>query len=616
MLTKLVYVLVYALAIVDMTFTGRALKKVGKYHSRLLRRALFYGSVAIFANILIALAKNALYAEIAYCIYFASIDWVLLYLTGFCLAYTEHERSVKKLKLPTMLIMGIDNLMIVLNPFLKLHFDIYENTSFPDTVFYQTSFNPMYYVHLGIDYIAVAVTVFFIIYRIKRSYDLYRHKYILILSVLMLVVVLNIIYMAFALVLDASVVFYAVAGTLIYFCITRFVPEKLTNTYLGMAVDDMNEGLLLFDINNECIFANSFGKARLGAKAGETTFDSEPIATIMGKLSEKGLNFGKTTLTLPRSDAEGEQYHYQIRCNALRDKKNRILGSYFLIEDDTEEISYLRQLKTARNEADEANRAKSRFLANMSHEIRTPLNAVLGMNELILRESDDPRILEYARDIRTSGTALLSLIGDVLDFSKIEAGREEITNDEYAPYELFAESYRRFRVMAQEKGLELDINYDPGIPVKLIGDRRHIAQVTDNLISNAIKYTESGGVFVSVSFGHSGEDRYKLTVAISDTGIGIDEQDLPRLFDVFQRVNEKKNATIQGTGLGLAITKELVTRMGGTLEVTSAVGIGSTFTFSLKQSVADPTPVGTRRVFAETPGHIVENRLPKDTEPV
>lgn len=611
MLTKLVYVLIYALAIVDMTFTGRALKKVGKYYARLLRLALLFGSIAIFANILIALAPNALYAANAYSIYFASIDWILLYLTGFCLVYTEHGKSVKILKYPAMLIMAADSILLLLNQVLGFSFEVYENTSFPDTVFYQTSFLPMYYVHLGIDYIAVAITIFFIIYRIIKSYDVYRRRYVMILSVLLLVVGLNIIYMAFSWVLDASVIFYAVAATLIYFCITRFVPEKLTNISLSMAVNDVNMGLILFDINNECIFANRFSKERFGVSESVTTFESEPIASILSALSSEGKDFGKTEITVPFREADDNgtspetgdtsaDRHYQVRYHALKDKKERLIGSYFLMEDDTEEITYLQQLKAARNEADEANKAKSRFLANMSHEIRTPLNAVLGLNELILRESDDLVIQEYSKDIKSSGNALLSLINDVLDFSKIDADREKITNEEYDPYELFRESYRMFRVSARNKGLGLDINFDPLIPRLLSGDRKHIKQVIDNLISNAIKYTREGGVFISVSPDSPAySSQIVLNIAISDTGIGIAAEDIPHMFDVFQRVNEKENASIQGTGLGLAISKELVTRMGGTLEVTSTPGIGSTFTVILPQSVVDPSPVGSRRVFSD-----------------
>ena len=145
-------------------------------------------------------------------------------------------------------------------------------------------------------------------------------------------------------------------------------------------------------------------------------------------LAENNEEFGKTTYVMTRDTGNGPiEEHYQIRYNKLRDRKNRQIGSYLLIEDDTEEVSYLKQLSDARNKADEANRAKSVFLANMSHEIRTPLNAVLGMNEMILRETKDHELIEYSENIKSSGIALLNLINDILDFSRIEAHKMDVT---------------------------------------------------------------------------------------------------------------------------------------------------------------------------------------------
>ena len=592
MASKIIYVLVYSLAIADMIVISRALKRVDKYYGRLLRKALWYGMAAIFANIMIALAVNAVVAEIAYCIYFASINWIMMYLTGFCLSYTEHDRSIRILKIPVILIMAIDTATILANPITKMHFIIFENPV-QDTVFYQTTIFPAYYVHLTIDYIAVLVTIFFIVYRIIKSYDIYRMKYVLILGVLLLVVILNIIYMAFSLLLDASVVFYAVAATLIYFSITRFVPQKLMTGTISMAVDDMNEGLILFDVSNQCIFANAFSKRRFALSEKTATFESEPMASTIRSLSSRNQQYGKSSYTkLQEAGREFREEHYQIRYNLLKDRKNRPIGSYFLIEDDTEEVSYLKQINAAKNEADEANRAKSDFLANMSHEIRTPLNAVLGMNEMILRKTDDPALLEYAVNIRNSGKMLLNLINDILDFSRIEARKMELIPVEYAPHNCLRECFERFERMAEEKDLTFTADGAGDIPSKLVGDERYIIQILSNIISNAIKYTRTGGVTVKMCCTPVDREHVKLIATVSDTGIGIDQKDIPCLFDAFQRVNEKENATIQGTGLGLAITKKLVEIMNGTIKVDSTIGKGSTFTVSIEQKVADPAPSG------------------------
>ncbi|MCR5323235.1 MAG: response regulator [Lachnospiraceae bacterium] len=593
MYTKVIYCLVDYLAIIDIVFTYRALKKVKQEYGRFLRIALILGIVAIAANVLIAVSMNVTFAGIAYSLYFAAIDWILLYLTGFCLSYTDHEKALKVLRIPALILMTADSLSILCNPIFGHQFSIYENKSVPDTIFFQTTFHGAYYTHLAIDYIAVVITLFFIIYRIKKSYDLYRMKYIMILAVLLLVVILNIAYMAFSLLLDASVIFYAVAGTLIYFCICRFVPNKLMSDSIGMTVDDMNEGLILFDVSDQCIFANVFSKSRFGLTEETFSFLTEPLLSVKTSLEEDG-GFGKTTYTMTRCvDGKDIEEHYQIRVNRLKDKKERQIGSYVLLEDITEDMSYLKQISDARNEADEANRAKSLFLANMSHEIRTPLNAVLGMNEMILREAEDPQLLSYAENIRLSGNSLLHLINDILDFSRIEAHKADVVPVEYELHKMLRECYFRFEKAVGEKNLYLDVNCDPRLPLKLIGDERYIIQILSNIISNAVKYTKTGGIHISVNAdGNTDSDNIMLRFAVSDTGIGISEADIPYLFDAFQRVNEKENATIQGTGLGLAITKELVELMDGSIEVESTVGKGSTFTVHMPQRIADASPVG------------------------
>ena len=598
MYTKVIYVLVDSIAIITILFTYGALHKVSTEYGRFLRHALIFGAVAIFSNILIALAPNALFARHAYSFYFASIDWILLYLTAFCLSYTEHEKALRILRIPAIVITFADSICILVNIIFEHSFGIYE-TIHSDSIFYQTTFKMPYYIHLAIDYIAILITLFFIVYRIVKSHSLYRMKYVMILAVLLLVVGMNLVYIMFSLVLDASVVFYAVAGALICFCITRFVPNKLMTDTIGMAVDDMKEGLVLFDIKEQCIFANEFFKRRFGLNESDITFSNEPMKSVIRSLSDKGEQFGKTAYLNMRESKKGfEEEHYQIRYNQLKDKKGRGIGSYLLLEDDTEEMSYLKQIRDAKDEADTANRAKSIFLANMSHEIRTPLNAVLGMNEMILREAADPQLISYARNIRTSGNSLLHLINDILDFSRIEARKMDILPSQYNLHDLLRECYGNFEKSASGKGLSFDIECTPNIPRLLNGDYRHLLQALSNIVSNAVKYTRTGGISISVNMLEAlvaDKKRITLIMSVTDTGIGIAKEDIPFLFNSFQRVNEKENATIQGTGLGLAITKELVELMGGSIKVDSILGKGSRFTITIPQFVADPAPIGEFR---------------------
>ncbi len=591
MYTKIIYVLIDSLAIVIMFFVLMASMQIRQRYGQILRKAFVCSIAAIFSNILIAISMDEVFAGVAYALYFAVIDWMLLYLTGFCLAYTDHEKSLKILKPVAMTLMGIDSVSILLNIVFKHTFTIYE-VEFRGATFYQTKFLTPYFIHLALDYLAIILTFCFIVYRIAKSYDIYRMKYIMILSVLVLVVFLNLVYMALSLVLDISVVFYAVAGTLICVGITRLVPRNLMSHSIAKAVNDMNEGIVLFDISNKCIFANKYYKERFGALAEEFTFDTEPMASVISSLREKGKRFGAAAFE--RMNREGNQEHFQMLFNQLLDKKNRPIGSYLLVEDDTDEISYVRQLDDARREADEANRAKSTFLANMSHEIRTPLNAVLGMNEMILRRAEDPELLEYAENIRSSGNALLHLINDILDFSKIEARKMELIMAEYKPHDLLRECITRFEKMADDKDLLLKATFDPNIPSVLEGDILHLTQIISNIVSNAIKYTKEGSVELRFCEGERpiAKGDFGLQIEVKDTGTGIAREDLPHLFDAFERINEKENANIQGTGLGLAITKELVELMKGSVSVESEFGHGTLFKVYVPQKVKDATPAG------------------------
>ncbi|MCR5324168.1 MAG: response regulator [Lachnospiraceae bacterium] len=251
----------------------------------------------------------------------------------------------------------------------------------------------------------------------------------------------------------------------------------------------------------------------------------------------------------------------------------------------------MQELKVAKEKADAANIAKSEFLANMSHEIRTPINAVLGMNEMIIRECSDPNIVRYARDVEGAGKNLLAIINDILDFSKIEAGKMELVE---APYRLSAVlndvvNMTIFRV--RSKNLKFDVKVDKDIPDNLSGDEVRIRRIIVNLLNNAVKYTEKGTVSLEVRQSRN-NDNFDLIVDVTDTGIGIKSEEMPRLFNRFDRLDLSQTKTIEGTGLGLAITKGLLNLMGGSINVVSMYGKGSTFTATIPQKIVDSEPIG------------------------
>ena len=254
------------------------------------------------------------------------------------------------------------------------------------------------------------------------------------------------------------------------------------------------------------------------------------------------------------------------------------------------------QLKIAKS----ANEAKSRFLSNISHEIRTPINAVLGFDEMILRQSKDKEILDYASDIQSSGKTLLALINDILDFSKIEAGKMEIVPVEYELGSVMNDIVNMAQMRAEEKKLALEINVNKSIPHILFGDEIRIKQCIINIITNAVKYTEVGKVSLDVDYetvpvddpDTDHEEFIDLSVKVSDTGIGIRHEDMDKLNAAFERIDVKKNRTIEGTGLGLSIVTSLLELMDSKLSVDSEYGKGSVFSFTVRQRVVSWDPVG------------------------
>ena len=261
------------------------------------------------------------------------------------------------------------------------------------------------------------------------------------------------------------------------------------------------------------------------------------------------------------------------------------------------------EIRQARDEAERANTAKSRFLANISHEIRTPINTIMGMNEMVLREDATgvPKnyfisMINYSLDIRNATESLLSLINDILDMSKIESGKMHLVEQEYDTHDMLRSIVSMIRMRSNEKELIFDVTVDEILPVRLFGDFGKIKQVVLNLLTNALKYTEVGGFALLVSMDERTDDECVIRFSVKDTGIGVKEEDMDKLFSAYERLDEKKNSGIQGTGLGLDISRRFAELMNGSLTCESTYGEGSEFIFTITQRIVDPTPIG---VFME-----------------
>lgn len=265
--------------------------------------------------------------------------------------------------------------------------------------------------------------------------------------------------------------------------------------------------------------------------------------------------------------------------------------SVFLTVENPD-VHMIEMLRMEKERADEANAAKSRFLSNISHEIRTPMNAIVGLTEVLLRKEWPSEEKGYLLNIHNSGNALLNLINDLLDFSKIEAGKFEIVDDTYDMEQLLRDVHILGKVRIGNKKLELKMNIDPQLPKQLWGDGLRIRQVIINILNNAIKYTEQGVVTLTVKIVETEEERVKIYISVRDTGQGIRQEELSKLFDAFTQVDIKKNQGKESTGLGLTISSQLVELMGGRLEVASEYGRGSEFFFTVWQGICTTKKMG------------------------
>lgn len=285
------------------------------------------------------------------------------------------------------------------------------------------------------------------------------------------------------------------------------------------------------------------------------------------------LFFGNKQLGLLTAESESFRFQYAY------DMAGQISNTLYFVAMNEEQ-------KRMKNALEEASLYKTRFLANMSHEIRTPINAIVGFNEMILRENKDAEIQNYAKDVKSAADMLLMLVGDILDFSKIEAGKMELVNAEYSLRSLVKEVLGMISFKAKKKNLKLNLNYPDKAPDSLIGDAGRIRQILLNLLSNAVKYTDAGLITLLVEERNRGENTVTLHFSIKDTGVGIRKEDLPRLFNIFERIDLKKNRHIEGSGLGINISSELLRLMNSELKVESTYGEGTEFYFDLEQEIA------------------------------
>ena len=378
-----------------------------------------------------------------------------------------------------------------------------------------------------------------------------------------------------------------------------FMPEKISgneifndrNARLGEVLVNKNltpENQLAFTVRLIMLLFAFSNMTGLAANLYAQKKIAEPIKDISSAMNEFAYSKGDMRV-------EGTETINSLRIHTkdeIEDLYNAILKTVGDMNGYLKRIQMEEQMENDLRVAKAASEAKSNFLSSMSHEIRTPINAVLGFDEMILMENKDPEIERYAEDIQSAGKTLLSLINDILDFSKIEAGKMNIVPVEYELCSTVNDMINMAASLAKDKGLYLDVNVEKTMPHLLYGDEVRLKQIILNILSNAVKYTEKGGVTFNLDYEKIDDENIWFICSVKDTGIGIRSEDMDKLFSPFERLDEQKNSAVKGTGLGMSITRQLLDRMNSTLEVESIYGEGSNFHFKVIQQVTKWEEVG------------------------
>ncbi|MCR4793113.1 MAG: response regulator [Lachnospiraceae bacterium] len=392
----------------------------------------------------------------------------------------------------------------------------------------------------------------------------------------------------------------ALAGTvLMLIAIFRFDLLGTREIAKDFVIDRISEGIIAVDNEGRIQYFNE-PVTKIYPEFGVFFSDNPAAAQKLNDIKEHGIsrNYTPYDIVSVISEAAEKGENITVEDRIFTPEESELIyggekyGKLYALIDDTEHYHYMKELQKQKDIADSANEAKSRFLASMSHEIRTPINAVLGMDEMILRESGEKNIRAYASDIKSAGRTLLSLINDILDLSKVEEGKMEIIPVQYDLSLLINDLLNMIRERADKKGLKLCVNVDPEIPRYLTGDEIRIRQCAMNLLTNAVKYTEKGEVALEVSHEREDDDHIMLKITVRDTGIGMKEADMENLFSPYKRIEEERNRAIEGTGLGMSITRQLLGLMGSDIAVQSEYGKGSVFSFSIRQETVSEEVIG------------------------
>jgi signal transduction histidine kinase/DNA-binding response OmpR family regulator len=445
--------------------------------------------------------------------------------------------------------------------------------------------------------------------------------------------------------IDTFYVASTVSITLLYWYVKGYRQPEWYNLGWDAVIKKFNEAVLVVNadmeiVNVNPVFFQFFPAFRRADTATDTIrlpqfieyvkdqmVDSIPT-TIFDDLTSFGPDYSEGEFTIiqdylpaiprgglydetPETELDPARQTFTLIRHTIK-AKDRILGQTIVLSDVSSYRNMIGEIVLLKQKAEEASQSKSEFLATMSHEIRTPLNAIIGIAEILLQKKQDAETYADLERIQHSGSGLLGIVNDVLDISKIETGNLELIPVDYMVSSMVNDAVQLNIVRIGSKPIMFELDIDETTPAKLYGDELRVRQILNNLLSNAIKYTQEGKVALKIRWTAGNNDEGIVNIQVSDTGQGIKEEDMGKLFSQYGQINARANRNIEGTGLGLSITKNLVEMMQGTVHVESKYGRGSIFAVTIRQRVADSTPLGRETALNLKHFRFIENRSVRD----
>lgn len=398
----------------------------------------------------------------------------------------------------------------------------------------------------------------------------------------------------FASTYDLVCIGMGISGLFLVYAMSHFNYMDVIQNAKELVTENMNLGLLIFDKNYRFLEANRFMREKFSEiwEQPELMESNLQLREAMEGISDR---------------MEWKDHIYSCQRNEVRNQTGGLSGFAFIVYDITHLERHAEEMESLKEQAEQANNQKTKFLTNVTHEIRTPLNTILGMSEIALRKNTSKDLEGPLKTIYHEGEGVLEMINTLLDISKLESGTIEFAHEMYQIEEVLYEISNMVYMRIDKKNLDYKVEVEPGFPRAFYGDRMRVKEVFQNLIGNAIKYTEYGNITLNLSGKREGENRYKILLTVKDTGVGMDERDRENIFKRFVRSKNSKTETVFGAGLGLNITMNLVRLMGGNIQVQSRIGEGTTFMASFYQEIADSEPLCLREMTRKRVESHMEN---------